>query len=163
VSDFVDGLVKKVTGDKNATLGGKAYEGIQGIKDMVGLGPGKTIRETIGNFESGKAGYGAYKNKDAGIVSYGKYQFTAHNGKSSSLAQVLDQYASNGGVQAERQKNTLKLLKMVAGLVSETTRVSSPCLKVHQARKQCRPPKSRLLTRDIITRQWLLPKSPVSM
>lgn len=115
VSDFVDGLVKKVTGDKNATLGGKAYDATQSVKDALGFGPGKTIRETIGNFESGKAGYGAYQNKDAGIVSYGKYQFTAHNGKSSSLAQVLDQYASNGGAQAEQAKKYSEIIKNGGG------------------------------------------------
>ena len=108
VSDFADWLTKKVTGDKTATLSGKVYDGVQGIKNTLGFGPGGSVRDVIGQVESGNKGYGAYQNKDSGVVSYGKYQFTADSG---SLGTVLDKYSANGGKDAEKAKQYSSVIK----------------------------------------------------
>lgn len=108
VSDFMDWLTKKATGDKNATLSGKTYDAVQGVKNTLGFGPGGSVRDVIGQVESGNKGYGAYQNKDSGIVSYGKYQFTADSG---SLGTVLDKYSANGGKDAEKAKQYSSIIK----------------------------------------------------
>ena len=51
------------------------------------------VSDIIGAFESkASGGYAAYQNTDAGIVSYGKYQFTALYGTKGSLYAVLKKY-----------------------------------------------------------------------
>ncbi len=104
LSKALDYGAQKLTGDKNATAGGAAYDLLHG-KDVKG------VRDVIGQVESGDKGYKAYQNKDSGIVSYGKYQFTAANGKDSGLAKVLDNYSGGGGANAAEAQKYSQIIK----------------------------------------------------
>lgn len=101
LSKALDYGAKKLTGDKDATGGGAVYDMLHG-KDVKG------IRDVIGQVESGGKGYSAYQNKDSGIVSAGKYQFTAQSG---SLANVLDNYSAGGGAKTEEAKRYSGVMK----------------------------------------------------
>lgn len=101
ISKALDYGAQKLTGDKNATAGGATYDLFHG-KDVKG------IRDVIGQVESGGKGYSAYQNKDSGIVSAGKYQFTAQSG---SLANVLDNYSAGGGAKANEARRYSEIMK----------------------------------------------------
>ena len=118
ISNLLNMGAQKLTGDKNATAGGAAYDAIHGTGAGQGSGTKGGLRDVIGQVESGGKGYQAYQNQDSGIVSYGKYQFTASGGKDKqgnirggSLGTVLDKYAANGGADSETAKKYSDVIK----------------------------------------------------
>ena len=109
------GMAVVGAGLAGAAVGTAINSLINSITEKVSDGKHKTAGDAfhniIGDVESGRKGYSAYQNKDSGIVSAGKYQFTAAGGEKSSLAKVLDNYAGAGGARTQEAQKYSAIIK----------------------------------------------------
>ncbi len=103
INEGINKTGEAVTGQKDWTMGAAAHDFINPAS--------KGTRQIIGDVESGRKGYSAYQNRDSGIVSAGKYQFTAQGGEKSSLAKVLDNYVGAGGYRTEEARRYSSVIK----------------------------------------------------
>jgi hypothetical protein len=103
INSLINSITEKVSDGKHKTAG-------DAFHDFVNP-ESKGVRNIIGDVESGRKGYSAYQNKDSGIVSAGKYQFTAAGGEKSSLAKVLDNYAGAGGARTQEAQKYSAIIK----------------------------------------------------
>lgn len=114
INALLNKITEAVTGKKGYTPADVVYDKtapkINGVKDIIGA------------VESGgRGGYGAYNNRDSGIVSAGRYQFSAAGGQSSSLASVFEKYAAGGGARAEEARKYAAIMRK-GGQAAESLR-----------------------------------------
>jgi len=114
----INALLNKIA---EAVSGKKGYTVADAVYDNVPRTKSGDVRDIIGAVESRGGDYGAYQNKDSGIVSGGKYQFTAAGGQNSSLASVFEKYAASGGERAEEARGYASIMKK-GGQAAESLR-----------------------------------------